>query len=222
MRVLVAEDSAVSRHLLQATLEKWGYAVTVAADGVEAWDELKRPTAPKLAILDWMMPGLTGPDVCRRVRAHAGQAYTYLLLLTSRNLKEDLIEGMDAGADDYITKPFDYHELRVRLRAGMRILDLQAELLAAREALREQATKDGLTKLWNRASILDMLRVEIARAERERSALSIGLVDLDRFKLVNDTLATWQAMPCWNKRPSGCSRRCAATTCSGVMAARNS
>ena len=87
-----------------------------------------------------------------------GQAYTYLLLLTSRNLKEDLIEGMDAGADDYITKPFDYHELRVRLRAGMRILDLQAELLAAREALREQATKDGLTRLRNRASILDMLR----------------------------------------------------------------
>ena len=142
MRVLIADDSIVSRHLLDATLRKWGYEVVVACDGVEAWNILQSPDAPKLVILDWVMPGLTGPEVCRRVRERAkapetkNESYTYILLLTSKSLKEDLIEGMESGADDYVTKPFDQHELKVRLRAGTRIIDLERELIAAREELR--------------------------------------------------------------------------------------
>ena len=131
MKVLIAEDSVVSRHILDATLRRWGFDVVVATDGKQAWHELRKEGAPRLAILDWMMPGLTGPEVCRRVRALNEPLYTYLLLLTSRNLKQDLIEGMESGADDYITKPFDPHELKARLRAGRRSLDLQEELLAA-------------------------------------------------------------------------------------------
>ena len=186
MRILIADDSIVSRHLLDATLRKWGYEVVVACDGLEALELMQRENAPNLAILDWMMPGLTGLEVCDRIRQRAREPYTYILLLTSKSQKEDLIEGMDAGADDYITKPFDQHELQVRLRAGRRLVDLQAELLSAREALREQATKDSLTHLWNRSSIFDLLCRELARAERENTPVGVVMVDLDHFKSVND------------------------------------
>lgn len=187
MKVLIADDSIVSRHLLEATLRKWGYEVVVACDGLEALQVLQQDNAPALAILDWMMPGMTGPDVCRKIRQRAHEPYTYILLLTSKSQKEDLIEGMEAGADDYITKPFDQHELQVRLRAGTRLVDLQAELMAAREALREQATKDALTRLWNRASILDLLSRELSRSERDRSPVGVVIMDLDHFKNINDT-----------------------------------
>ena len=187
MKILIADDSIVSRHLLEATLRKWGYEVTVACDGVEALEILQQDQAPALAILDWMMPGMTGLEVCRRLRQRSREPYTYILLLTSKSQKEDLIEGMDAGADDYLTKPFDQHELQVRLRAGTRLVDLQAELLAAREELREQATKDSLTHLWNRSSILDLLARELSRSAREKGPVGVVMVDLDHFKLVNDT-----------------------------------
>ncbi|HTP89375.1 MAG TPA: diguanylate cyclase [Bryobacteraceae bacterium] len=187
VRVLIADDSVVSRHLLEATLRKWGYEVVSASDGATAWETLQKEDAPALAILDWMMPGMTGLDVCRLVRQMNRERYTYVLLLTSRSQKEDLIEGMEAGADDYIIKPFDQHELKVRLRAGTRIIELQSELLAAREALREQATRDSLTRLWNRSSILDILQRELSRSLREKRPLGLLLVDLDHFKSVNDT-----------------------------------
>jgi diguanylate cyclase (GGDEF)-like protein len=187
IRILIADDSLVSRHLLEATLKNWGYDVVVACDGTEAWSVLQRDDAPALAILDWMMPGLTGPEVCRLVRQKARESYTYILLLTSKSLKEDVVAGMDSGADDYITKPFDQHELKVRLRAGMRILDLQAQLLATREALREQATRDYLTQLWNRSSIIEIFERELSRSERERTPLGVVLLDLDHFKGINDS-----------------------------------
>ena len=186
MKILIADDSIVSRHLLEATVRSWGYEVVSACDGLEALDALQRPDAPGLAILDWMMPGLTGPEVCARIRQHAHEPYTYILLLTSKSLKEDLIEGMESGADDYVTKPFDRHELQVRLRAGKRLVDMQAELLAAREALRDQATHDSLTHIWNRTAILDVLSRELARGARENSPLGVAIFDLDRFKSVND------------------------------------
>jgi len=187
VQILIADDSLVSRHLLDATLRKWGYDVVIACDGSEAWDILQRDQAPPVAILDWMMPGLAGPEVCRRVRQRAREPYTYILLLTSKSLKEDLIEGMESGADDYIIKPFDQHELKVRLRAGTRLVDLQAQLLSAREALREQATKDSLTRLWNRSSILEHMQRELSRAQRERTPVGVVLLDLDHFKIINDT-----------------------------------
>jgi diguanylate cyclase (GGDEF)-like protein len=190
MRILIADDSVVSRHLLDATLRKWGYEVAVACDGLEAWDILQEENAPRLAILDWVMPGLTGPEVCKRVRENPRDKeanYTYILLLTSKSQREDLIEGMESGADDYLIKPFDQHELKVRLRAGTRIIDLERELVAAREELREQATKDFLTRIWNRSSILDIFQRELSRADRERRSVGVVLADLDKFKLVNDT-----------------------------------
>lgn len=187
MRILIADDSIVSGHLLEATLRKWEYEVITASDGAEAWEVLQAPNAPAIAILDWVMPGLTGPEVCRLVRQRSGEPYTYLLLLTSKSLKEDLVEGMESGADDYLVKPFDQHELKVRLRAGRRIVELQWELVRAREALREQATKDSLTGVWNRLSILEILERELQRSQREGTPVAVVLADLDHFKAVNDT-----------------------------------
>lgn len=187
MKVLIADDSMISRRLLEAALRKWEYEVAVASNGTEAWEILQRPDAPRIAILDWMMPGLSGPEVCRRVRSMANDHYTYILLVTSRSHKEDLIEGMEAGADDYITKPFDQNELKVRLGPGQRIVELQDALLEAQMALREQATIDALTKIWNRRTILERLEEEIARAKRAASSMGVVIADLDRFKNVNDT-----------------------------------
>ncbi|HZO90967.1 MAG TPA: SpoIIE family protein phosphatase [Chthonomonadaceae bacterium] len=138
MKILIAEDDPIPRRLLQATLVKAGYEVVMAKDGEEAWQLLQQAEAPNLAILDWLMPGLDGVEVCRRVRQRAQAPYVYILLLTSKDRKEDLIEGMNAGADDYLIKPFDPHELQVRLRAGQRILDLETALRNSLEQL-EQA-----------------------------------------------------------------------------------
>jgi len=187
MRVLAAEDNPVFQSMLRTMLTKWGYQAVIARSGTEAWRILESEDAPRLAVLDWMMPGMDGVEICRRVRSANREPYVYILLLTARTESQDLIEGMDAGADDYLTKPFNAHELRVRLHAGRRILDLQEELLKAREALREQATHDGLTGLLNRSSILATLDTEIARASRGGLPLSVLMVDLDRFKSINDT-----------------------------------
>ena len=188
MRVLVAEDQRIARMWLRARLLAWGYDVEEAAGGEEAWARLREPGGPRLALLDWIMPGLEGPEICRRVRALGREPYVYLILLTGRDRREDVVEGLGAGADDYMAKPFHDSELEVRLRAGRRIVELQAELVAAREALREQATRDGLTGLWNRREILDRLARESARCERDGGELSVVVIDVDHFKRVNDTL----------------------------------
>jgi diguanylate cyclase (GGDEF)-like protein len=187
MRILIAEDDPVTRRLLEAKLAKWGYEVVVTGDGNEAWRALQAEDAPPLAILDWMMPGMDGIEICRRARRERKDFYTYIILLTALHQDEDLVTGMDAGADDYITKPFKSNELRVRLRAGRRIIDLQDELIAAREALREKALHDPLTGLWNHEEILHILGQELKRAEREGGAVSVVMADLDHFKNVNDT-----------------------------------
>jgi diguanylate cyclase (GGDEF)-like protein len=187
MQILIADDSLLSRRLLEDTLRQWGYDVVVANDGFQAREILDTPECPPLAILDWMMPGHTGPELCDQVRRSGREPYTYILLLTSRNEKQDLVTGMEAGADDYITKPFDRHELQVRLRAGTRIVELQEQLMRTREALREQATRDYLTGLWNRSSILDRLAQEMSRSMRESTPFGIVLADIDHFKAINDT-----------------------------------
>lgn len=187
MRILIAEDDPVSRRVLQATLVKWGHDVTSCSDGPEAWRELQKDDPPSLLILDWMMPGMDGIEICRKVRQLDREPYSFILLLTAKSQKEDIIIGMKAGADDYITKPFDKNELNVRLYAGERILKLQEELIAAREALREQATHDPLTGLWNHASILDILKQELVRAKRQDISVGVVMIDLDNFKNINDT-----------------------------------
>ena len=185
--ILVAEDSVVIQTVLRSMLIHWGYEVILAADGLDALHILEKPGAPSLAIVDWMMPGLQGTELCRRLRATAREPYTYVVLLTSRSDAKDIVEGLEAGADDYLTKPFHAQELRARIRAGSRIVRLQEELLAAREDLRERATFDDLTHLFNRASILDILHHHLERTEREGSPLSILLIDVDRFRQINES-----------------------------------
>jgi diguanylate cyclase (GGDEF)-like protein len=186
-RVLAAEDNPVFQSMLRSMLTKWGYDPIIARDGAEAWRVLAAEDAPRLAILDWMMPGLDGVEICRRVRAAGREPYIYILLLTARTESQDLVEGMDAGADDYLTKPFVAQELRVRLRAGQRILDLQSDLVAAREALRLQATHDNLTGIANRYAILDSLQTDLSHASRDRRPVAVLMADVDCFKQINDT-----------------------------------
>jgi diguanylate cyclase (GGDEF)-like protein len=173
--------------MLRGALSHWGYDVLLAENGAQAWEILAEPDPPPMAILDWVMPEMTGPDVCRRVRDTHREPYTYILLLTSKNTKTETVEGLEAGADDYIVKPFDQHELQVRLRAGKRIIDLQMDLLRAREELRERANKDLLTMLPNRAAIGNVLEQEISRCHRDRRSVGVILLDIDHFKKINDT-----------------------------------
>jgi two-component system cell cycle response regulator len=187
MRVLIAEDDSISRRMLEAFLVKWGFEVMVATEGEKAWGILQGNDAPRLAVLDWMMPGRDGIDICRSLRQRKGRAYIYIILLTARGQKEDIVEGLEAGADDYITKPFDPYELRARLRAGRRIVELQEQLLQAREALRDQASRDPLTGLWNHGTIQAILRKEVARASRTQGPFAVAMADVDRFKSINDT-----------------------------------
>ncbi len=135
VRVLIAEDDPVTLRLVQTQLTKWGYEVIACANGVEAWDLLKTDNPPKLLVLDWMMPELDGLSLCRRIRNVERQSYIYIILLTARGRKEDLIEGLEAGADDYVVKPFDPSELSVRIRGGQRIVELQEELIGLKADL---------------------------------------------------------------------------------------
>jgi two-component system cell cycle response regulator len=186
MKVLIADDDPISRRLLESSLTRWGYDVQTANDGYEAFAALLHPEAPKLAVLDWQMPGMDGPEICRQIRQRESDPYTYIILLTGKRTQEDVVEGLDAGADDYVVKPFDPAELKVRLRTGKRILYLQDQLISAREALREQATHDSLTGLWNRGATIDLLVSEIARQKRHGGSIGIVIADLDKFKQIND------------------------------------
>lgn len=186
MDILIAEDDTVSRRLLEAHLGKWGFTVTAARDGNEAWQILQSPDAPRLAILDWMMPGIDGTELCRRLRTEGQEPYTYIILLTALAGEDNLCIGMEAGADDYLTKPFRVNELQVRLRAGRRIVELQDQLIAAREALREKASHDPLTGLWNHEEIISNLQRELARARRGGLTVGVVMADIDYFKKVND------------------------------------
>jgi diguanylate cyclase (GGDEF)-like protein len=187
MKVLIADDDAVSRRLLQVSLTKAGYDVAVSVDGAEALTIANRADCPRLMVLDWMMPHVDGVEVCRAVRKLAREPYVYIILLTARGRQEEIVEGLEAGADDYITKPFDLDELKARLRAGRRILDLQEQLVSTREQLRIQATHDSLTGLLNRFAILEALGREVTRSAREGTRAGVIMADLDHFKQVNDT-----------------------------------
>ncbi|HYL85795.1 MAG TPA: diguanylate cyclase [Candidatus Angelobacter sp.] len=186
MKILIADDDAMSRQLLQKIMERAGYEAMAVENGRQAADELCRPEGPKLALLDWMMPELDGPGVCREVRKRKEHSYVYMVLLTSKEKKEDIVTGLGAGADDYLTKPFDPEELKARVRTGMRILDLEDRLIEAREEMRFQATHDALTMLWNRGVIMELLGHELTRSNREGYSTAILLGDLDHFKSVND------------------------------------
>lgn len=187
MKILLAEDDVITRRLLEVQLKNWGHEVVVCSDGAQAWEKLNADESPKLVVLDWMMPGMDGLTLSREIRKMETKPYTYIILLTARSSKEDIIEGLEAGADDYITKPFEPQELRVRIRAATRIVQLQEDLLKALEKFEFQASHDSLTGLWNRYSILSILQRELARGRREMTPVAIIMADVDHFKEINDT-----------------------------------
>jgi two-component system cell cycle response regulator len=179
MRVLLADDDRMSRRLLEHALTGWGYQVMVVGDGEQAWEALTEENAPKLAIIDWMMPAMDGVTLCRKLRGRHGAPYTYVVVLTGRNRTDDLVEALEAGADDYVAKPHNNAELKARLRTGRRVLELE-------EALRLSATRDALTGLWNRGAILHFLDGELDRARRQGAQVAVLAGDVDRFKSIND------------------------------------
>ncbi len=187
VKILLAEDDPIACRRLRELLLDWGYEVLAVADGAEALRALAAPDAPQIALLDWMMPELDGPEICRDVRCRPRDRYVYIILLTAKAGADEIMAGFEAGADDYLIKPFDLLELQGRLLAGQRIVKLNDDLVAAREAMRHQATHDGLTGVWNRRAILEHLERESQRARREDRPLSVILGDLDHFKHVNDT-----------------------------------
>jgi two-component system, cell cycle response regulator len=184
---LIAEDDPIFRRILESWFKRWDYRVTAVDNGLDAWKLLQSEDAPQLAILDWMMPGMDGIELCRRIRSCDQGPYRYVVLLTAKDDKQDVVAGLEAGADDYLTKPFDVDELRARVRAGRRILDLQAALLRAQTTLQFEAAHDRLTAIWNRGAILDVLKREMERSRRSQDSLGIIMADVDFFKKVNDT-----------------------------------
>ncbi len=179
MRILIADDDAFSRRFLARTVEQWGYEPIVASNGEEAWQLANRDDAPKLLLLDWMMPDIDGLELCKRVRQAKGNGGTYIMMLTASNATSDLISAINAGADDFVTKSFDIRELEVRLRAGKRIVELQ-------EALWDLATCDPLTNVWNHGAIVTQLERELSRAQRRDENVTVIMGDVDHFKLIND------------------------------------
>jgi diguanylate cyclase (GGDEF)-like protein len=187
VRVLIAEDDVTSRLLLTRVLENWGFEVTATNDGEEALAAMQAEGAPRLAILDWMMPGMDGVDVCRRLRAPVTLEPPYIILLTALGDKDSVVTGLGAGADDFVGKPYDPDELRARLEVGRRMIELNDELLEAQHALEILASTDSLTGVQNRGAIVDEMERELERAAREGSSFGLGMMDIDHFKLVNDT-----------------------------------
>ena len=186
-KVLLADDERLGRNMLERWLREWGYEVVVVTNGEDALSALAQDSEVRLVILDWVMPKLSGPEACAKIRAGAREPYVYVMLLTSRDDTEHVVEGLEAGADDYLTKPCNPLELKVRLRAGERVIDLQRELIAAREKLRFEAMHDALTGLLNRGAVIARLEQELARSARFGTHVSVVMCDLDHFKQVNDT-----------------------------------
>lgn len=187
MRILAVDDDPLTLASLEHRLLGEGHEVRTFGDGEAAWAALEAEYRADILILDWMLPGMDGLELLRRVRGREEQPYVYIIMLTGRSSATDLLEGFEAGADDYLMKPFDWDELDVRLRAGERIVNLQRALIEAREELRAQAMQDPLTGILNHGAILDALEREVNRAGREGNPLSVVLADLDKFKRVNDT-----------------------------------
>src|SRR5690242_14169693 len=162
MRILVVEDSKLDRHRVTECLKEWNLEFTTIGDGAEAWTLLQTPQAPDLVLLDWMLPGMDGLELCRKIRTVSGNgSYTYIVMLTAKQKKADLLTAMAAGADDYLTKPVDPSELRAKILVGKRIIELQ-------QSLKFAATHGFLTRLLNRGEIMAGLRRELSCGERQK------------------------------------------------------
>jgi diguanylate cyclase (GGDEF)-like protein len=187
MRILVAEDDPVSLRLLQACLVEWGYKVTSVTDGQKALEVFQGRKAPRPAILNWIMPGMNGIDICREIKKRTRKPYTYILMLTAKAKEQDVVEGLQSGADDYLSKPCNPHELRARLRAGRRILDLREQLLSAYRLIEAQMTVDPLTGVWSRTVILDILKRQLTLSSESDSPMSLVVANIDHIHDINAT-----------------------------------
>jgi two-component system chemotaxis response regulator CheY len=185
MKILVVDDSRVYRKLLEDLLTSWGYEVVLAPDGGEAQRLLELDDAPRLAIVDCLMPGISGLDLCRQIRSRP-HGYVYTILLSSADQHSDVLKGFELGADDYICKPLDELELRTRLKVGERIVRSQEELAIAHQALKFESSHDFLMRIWNRKTIFELLSKEMSRSRRTGAPLCVLLADIDLFKRVND------------------------------------
>ena len=186
MKLLVADDSLYYRNILQRLLESWGYEVLLAVDGYDAQRILDSEDSPRLAVLDCIMPGLSGFDLCERIRARA-QGYVYTILLSADDQQSDVLKGFEFGADDYLCKPINQLELRTRLKVGEIVIRSHEEVAEAHEALKFEASHDSLLRIWNRRAVIELLGKELSRTKRSQTSLSVMLADLDFFKRVNDT-----------------------------------
>ena len=185
MKVLIAEDDSLLRQMLRGALAAAGHQLITAANGLDAWEMLQREHV-RMLIVDWMMPGLDGPELIRRIRGAGWPGYTYIILLTAKTGRDDVVEGLNAGADDYVTKPFRQDELLARMGVGARILELETRLSESLEREEALATRDSLTGLPNRRALYDRARAELNRAEREKRSVGVIMLDIDHFKPIND------------------------------------
>ena len=186
IKVLIAEDDKLCRTILDKNLRKWGYEVLSTENGKEAWEVIQEENI-QIAILDWIMPKVDGLELCEKIRKTSLDKYIYIIMLTIKNQQIDIRKGFAAGVDDYITKPFDTHELKARLQTGKRIIHLQNQLLESQKKLQEIAIHDTLTGLLNRYEILNVLQDEFHRSSREEKHVSTVMLDIDFFKNINDT-----------------------------------
>jgi diguanylate cyclase (GGDEF)-like protein len=172
---------------LAAVLKDWGFTPVLVSDGNAAWEVLQYPGAPRLALLDWNMPGINGLEVCRQVRRLKTTEPPYIILLSASDQEEDILSGLKAGADDYLAKPHDNAQLFARIEVGRRMVEMRAEMNRVKSALMYQTAHDHLTAILNRRAVLNVLDKEFTRSLREGSRLSIGFLDIDHFKKINDT-----------------------------------
>lgn len=186
MQIAIIDDDPIARQILRSSITRLGLEVTEFPDGSAAWDYFLT-TPPRFVITDWLMPTLDGLDLIRNIRTARFHGYTYTIILTGKEDKTDVVAGLSAGADDYLTKPFDIAELRARVHIGLRILELEDDLIRAREQMERMAMYDYLTGLLSRRAVYSHLQGEMERFHREGSSISIMMLDLDHFKAINDS-----------------------------------
>ncbi len=186
MKILIADDDDTLCSILKMIIEKQGHEVVVTRNGAQAWQAMREPGAPRIAILDWMMPEMDGMEACRRIREMDPDAPPHIIMLTAREAKADIVTALNAGADDYLIKPFDPGELIARINVGCRLVEMQNKLLQMRNDVAHEARHDPLTGIFNRRAIFENLSREVSRQGREHRSLAVGICDLDYFKRVND------------------------------------